>query len=1081
MRTPADHMNIDKKLKLVLLSFVIFTLTAIYALQFIHKGATFNKLNSQHYKAAHDLDKYYHDLRNELTNFDSQDARFDPETLAAIHAETAFLRSLPQECLDRLSPADLWLLKKIGTYELYELCRYDIQVADNLLKTITSYNNGKLGNREFLKLFRQKTDLFFSNSNQFVAPLEKSVEYFYWIGMCILGFFAVGSFFVAQVFLAAYKNTMNALFNSSGTELMIIDAASRNVREVNRNLTRNTGYKAKDIVGHKPHFLFENATNIFLDISDKNTESSPERSGEAAFTQREEYIRRQNGSFYMARVTLRPITYQGRPAYLLMIEDITEQKENEKRMQMLQSMPEENPSPVMRIQENNKISYSNPEANELLAHWQFTETGIFPEEFQEVLETCWITGERKTIELIDDFGSYIFCFTPHIDQGYINIYGFDITEHYDMQKQLQEKEAHANHIFNNSPAMMVGLTVAGTVTFINPKVTEVTGYTEEEFVGQNYWKTLHPGQSFEQVKELLGTEFFKKQKQVSGYEMEIVTKYGEKRLIKWDTMNKYSNDGTLQEVYAFGLDVTDEREIENRLRIITDNVAAIICYVDNTGTYKYVNQHMADYLERNVEDIEGKNVTEVHSEENLGLLSDILGRTLGGEMVRLDHDLLLGTTGEYVHVFGVAQPDMDSHGNVRGIYVIAQDTTQQKKTLNELTAKNRYLELAESIAGMGHWQYDAIARTVHWSPEIYKIHGTSPEAYSPEIETAIAFYHPEDREHVADMLQRAIETGDKMEFEARLVRENKGDVVTVRSWGHPEKDETGTVTNIFGVMQDISAEKEKQVQDIERQKLEAIGQLAGGAAHEINNSLQPIILTVDLIKELKEYQESEKLGDMIKLIEKSAGNARDIVTDVLKFARKDDNKKEYLDAHKLINDTIKFTTEFLPSSIKIQTSGLLEGQRKELHNLQLYVNRTEFIQIFTNIVNNSNQAMDDKGVLTFDVNIRDVDPQKCAALDLEAGEYLNINITDTGCGMNETELRNMFEPFYTTKDVGSGTGLGMSTVYGIVKNVGGAVQAKSEVGEGTTIQIYLPFIRNEKAGDVKSDKPVNKSRTATTI
>ena len=256
----------------------------------------------------------------------------------------------------------------------------------------------------------------------------------------------------------------------------------------------------------------------------------------------------------------------------------------------------------------------------------------------------------------------------------------------------------------------------------------------------------------------------------------------------------------------------------------------------------------------------------------------------------------------------------------------------------------------------------------------------------------------------------------------------------------PVHDAAGTVTAFVGVQHDTTEERRAAETERQRQKLEALGKLAGGVAHEINNLLQPALAFPELIVDAlpaKATEEREWLG----LIESHALQARGIVGDILAFARAERGSVEALEATEQVAAALDFVQGLVPASVRIQRAGALAdgqpvGRFMGAHG--------ELKQILANLIGNAAHAMQLKGAVTVTL------------APTAVGNALRLDVADTGAGMPAEVRARIFEPFYTTKGVGEGTGLGLSIVYGIVQRWGGEIQVESAPGKGTRFTITLP-------------------------
>lgn len=250
-------------------------------------------------------------------------------------------------------------------------------------------------------------------------------------------------------------------------------------------------------------------------------------------------------------------------------------------------------------------------------------------------------------------------------------------------------------------------------------------------------------------------------------------------------------------------------------------------------------------------------------------------------------------------------------------------------------------------------------------------------------------------------------------------------------------------------------EKEKlETQFRHAQKMEAVGTLAGGIAHDFNNILAPIIGYTEMV--MGELPESAPMHSDLEQVLRAAHRARELVRQILAFSHHgQDQKRVPVDVGSILKEALKLMKASLPSSIEIQES---------IQKGMALANATQIHQVLVNLCTNASHAMEEKGVLGVslsNVNLTEFDVARLPAMDLKPGSYLKLSVSDTGHGMDEETMQRIYDPYFTTKKVGKGTGLGLAVVHGIVERHEGAVSVTSEIGKGTTFDVYLPRVEPE--------------------
>jgi two-component system, cell cycle sensor histidine kinase and response regulator CckA len=299
-------------------------------------------------------------------------------------------------------------------------------------------------------------------------------------------------------------------------------------------------------------------------------------------------------------------------------------------------------------------------------------------------------------------------------------------------------------------------------------------------------------------------------------------------------------------------------------------------------------------------------------------------------------------------------------------------------------------------------------------------------------------------------LWETITTGRQWSGELQNVRKGGGVY-----WEHmtiaPVMSATGGIHHYVAVKKDITAQKDLETQMARTQRLESIGLLAGGIAHDLNNVLAPILMAADLFKLKYPAPEDQQRFDLIR---SSADRGAKIVRQVLSFARGVDGERTIMQARHLLKELRHLLDETFPRAIEIKTKLPAEGPALKGDLTQLH-------QMLMNLAVNARDAMPDGGVLSFAVEEEFVPQERVtlSGLVLQPGPYAVITVADTGHGIPADKLERVFDPFFTTKAVGEGTGLGLSTVLGIVRGHQGGIEVSSRPGEGTTFRVYLPAER----------------------
>ena len=292
-------------------------------------------------------------------------------------------------------------------------------------------------------------------------------------------------------------------------------------------------------------------------------------------------------------------------------------------------------------------------------------------------------------------------------------------------------------------------------------------------------------------------------------------------------------------------------------------------------------------------------------------------------------------------------------------------------------------------------------------------------------------------------------------------RRKDGTLYTEEMTITPIKDNLGGISHFIAVKQDITARKKLDEQLLRVQRMESIGTLAAGIAHDLNNVLAPILMAVEILGE----KVTDDAGrEMLVTLESSAQHGAELVRQVLGFARGMEGQRIVVNPVHIAHEIEKIIRDTFPKNIHFSFAPARDlwtvtGDPTQLH------------QVFTNLCVNARDAMPHGGSLHVTMeNVELDDTYAGMSPDSKPGDYVMVKVTDTGTGIPPKILERIFEPFFTTKEIGKGTGMGLSTTMAIVKSHGGFITVYSEIGKGTTFKVYLPANTTSKAAETSTDR-----------
>lgn len=359
------------------------------------------------------------------------------------------------------------------------------------------------------------------------------------------------------------------------------------------------------------------------------------------------------------------------------------------------------------------------------------------------------------------------------------------------------------------------------------------------------------------------------------------------------------------------------------------------------------------------------------------------------------------------------------------------------------------LRIAGQMARLGAWQVDLETKRVTWTDEIRAVCELSPDV-QPTYEDGVSYYVPEHRDEVTRQMDACAREGHPIDFEAQLITA-KGRRIWVRAMGNAVRDNTGRIVRLQGSLQDISERHRLEEQLLQSQKMEAIGKLAGGVAHDFNNLLTVILGYSKMMVE--SMKEGDPLRDDVREIDSAARRAAELTQQLLAFSRRQVLSPRVVNWNAVLSSMKKMMGRLVRSDVHLTYYPGAIGQ--------VFADPSQLEQIVMNLVVNARDAMPQGGNITIETQNVTIGPDSPETEQgITPGSYVVLAVSDTGEGMDAETQARIFEPFFSTKPLGEGTGLGLATVWGIVAQSNGHISVQSEKGVGTTFKIYLPNVES---------------------
>jgi two-component system cell cycle sensor histidine kinase/response regulator CckA len=427
---------------------------------------------------------------------------------------------------------------------------------------------------------------------------------------------------------------------------------------------------------------------------------------------------------------------------------------------------------------------------------------------------------------------------------------------------------------------------------------------------------------------------------------------------------------------------------------------------------------------------------------------EILSGFARGEQVCRFETIRVRKDGQRVDVSATISPIKDADGKIIGASKIVYDITERKRNEESLRLLGSAVEQSTESIVITDAKIDLPGpRIIFINPAYTKMTGyTAAEAIG---KTPRILQGSRTDKAVLSRLRKNLEQGET--FHGETVNYRKDGSEYDQEWQiAPIRDAAGTITNFVGVQRDITARKQIESQLFESQKLETVGKLAGGIAHEFNSILTAIIGQSELL--LGDLPPGSPLIQNVTEIIKAANRAATLTRQLLAYGRKQFLQTEILDLNQIISSMESVFRHLMGGDVAVQIV-----PAADLRAVNADAGQIE--QVIMNLVINGRDAMPNGGKLILETANVSFDAESVVRYpELKPGDYVMLAISDTGMGMSDAVKARVFEPFFTTKDVGQGTGLGLSTSYGIIKQSGGHMNVYSEQGRGSTFKIYLPQV-----------------------
>ena len=623
--------------------------------------------------------------------------------------------------------------------------------------------------------------------------------------------------------------------------------------------------------------------------------------------------------------------------------------------------------------------------------------------------------------------------------------------------------------FETAPIAIVIADGAGKAIDANSAFQEMVGYTLEELRGTYVSKVTHPD---DVAMSLAAAERIRQGKaEHVRLEKRYIHKSGRVVWARVDLAGVRDPSGAFQQIVAMAQDITERKATEDALResqramaTLLSNIPGMVyrCRNDADWTMEFVSEGCQELTGYRPDELVGNRAISygqiIHADDRQGVWDRVQEALAGRRPFQLNYRIVT-RDGQVKWMWEQGRGVFAPNGDLLALEGLIVDMSDRKQAEEALARSENMLSSIIEQSPVSTWILNSEGTLIRQNTACRRLIGVTDEQ-------TIGIYNIfRDR---ATLETGHLETVQKLFTEGRAARftleydvGESGCVDVPRGQQRlldvtifPVTDETGRVLYAVGQHEDITQLRDREEQLRQAQKMEAIGKLVGGIAHDFNNQLTVVKGYCELL--LREMSPEDPMHEPIEQILKAANRSTALTGQLLAYGRKQALHPQILDLSQMLQEMAEPMRKLLGNSVEleIQPAGGLG---------QVRVDPAQVQQAIMNVVVNARDAMPDGGRLTVTTTNIDIAPGEAGSHEAPSGPFVMLSITDTGTGMDEATRAHMFDPFFTTKALGHGTGLGLSMVYGFVRQSGGRIEVDSALRRGTTVRIYLPRVAEQVA------------------
>lgn len=618
---------------------------------------------------------------------------------------------------------------------------------------------------------------------------------------------------------------------------------------------------------------------------------------------------------------------------------------------------------------------------------------------------------------------------------------------------LRQSEARYRHLIEHATDIIYTHTLDGRVITINKVAEQVLGYQRDELIGKFIQDLIAP-EHRERSRQMMEDKLTKGTSVT--YTVDAITSSGGRVPLEVNTQIIF-DEGEPLAIQGIARDVTERlrtaqalQDREHFYRTITERSSDILAIIDPTPMVSYVSPSFEWVLGLKAEDIVGTAGMDVVHPDDVEranqVVADLIAQNRDSARIELR---IRDATGAY-RTLDVQYRNLLNDPVIRGIVIDGRDVTDRQQAQQALRASEERFRKIVETSGEGIVVRDTDGIIIFANQRMADMIGF-------QVEQLVGM-------HVDDIVskdclpiihasaERRRRTGKSETLDLKFLHRD-GHFVDAILAVSPTFDDKGNFTGALGMITDVTERIRLEEQLRQSQKIEAVGRLAGGVAHDFNNLLTAIRGHVELL--LADIPDESEIRPDIEEIRKAADRAAGLTHQLLAFSRRQMLQPVVLEFDGVVREMESLLRRLISEDIRLVT-------RLNCSATRIRADRGQIEQVVMNLVVNARDAMPHGGEIVIETGDCELDAEFLRNnVDASPGSYAKLTVRDNGTGMDARTLSHVFEPFFTTKPVGQGTGLGLATVYGIVKQSGGYIRVSSEVGTGTRFEIFLPRVQDQ--------------------